>query len=391
MADGNDKNIQDLKARLGLQKAKAASAPKSEAAPEATSHEATEAADEGQSTPLPGPLPGSDAAAQATRRSPAPQPEFRPPTEVHDVHVDESAAKSGRGAMMLAALFGIALFFGLGYLAGKIFKERSIGNMKIAEAQQVLDWFTKHQVAETGEKTLQTIDEYKGKIVAIAGRIEKARAGAGLDSIREELLEFLSVAASYGGSQVVFDTTGVFRDGWYAAELVPVINAYVGQVSLLHARTQAVAKEASLIVNVQMMQEARASNPQASVRRILVKPTELNGIPWNTGAFLAQVMEPEQVPPQVPEGVDPATIKPEWEVAVLEEGKEKGEKVLTTDVVVVDFSSQLRPLENALQEAALARVAESIVELKATSDLISFDPVKQKLEELAKVEPYFTF
>lgn len=385
MADGNDKNIQDLKARLGLQKAKAAAAAK----PEPVTEQPPQAAEEGDATPLPGPLPADS--AQPTRRAPAPPPEFRPPTEVHDVHVDESAAKSGRGAMLLAALFGIALFFGLGYLAGKIFKERTIGNMKIAEANQVLDWFTKHQVAETGEKTLATIDAYKASLADIAGRIEKARAGEGLASMQAELLEFLGTAASYGGSQVLFDTSGIFREGWYAAELVPVINAYVGQVALLHARTQAVAKEAALIANVQMMQEARTTNPQASVRRILVKPTELNGVPWNTGSFLAQVMDPEQVPPQVPEGVDPATVKPEWEVAVLEEGKDKGQRVLTTDIVVVDFGSQLRPMENALQEGALGRVADGILELKATADLINFDPLRQKLEELAKVEPYFTF
>lgn len=390
MADGNDKNIQDLKARLGLQKAKAAGAPAEEAAggasaasPEPEGHEE----EDGDSTPLPGPLPGGGGATRAMEPR---VPEFRPPTEIRDVQIDESAAKSGRLALLIASLFGIALFFGLGYLAGKIFKERGIGNYKIAEAQQVLEWFEKHQVAETGQKTQEAIDEFKVKINEMATRIEKARAGEGLASIRSELLDFLSLAATYGGNQVAFDTSGVFREGWYAAELIPVITAYTGQVGLLHVRTQALAKEASLIANVQMMQEERSSNPQASVRRILIKPTELNGVPWNTGGFLAQVMEPEAVPPQVPEGVDPATVKPEWEVAVLEEGKDKGQKVLTTEVVVVDFGSQLKPVEDALQEAALARVADGVIELKATADLINFEPLKQKLDELAKMQPYFT-
>lgn len=389
MADGNDKNIQDLKARLGLQKAKA-TPPKEEPAPAATAAAAQEEApeDEGESTPLPGPLP--TAGDDATRVMQPRVPEFRPPTEVHDVAVDESAAKSGRMALVVAALFGTAIFFGLGYLAGKIFKERTIGNFKIAEAQQALDWFEKHQVAETGQKTLATIAEFKGKISEMASRIEKARAGEGLASIQTELLEFLGTAATYGTSQVTFDTSGILREGWYAAELIPVINTFTSQVAALHTKSQALAKEASLIVNLQMMQEERASNPQSSVRRILIKPTELNGVPWNTGSFLAQVMEPEQVPPQVPEGVDPATVKPEWEVAVLEVGKDKGQKVLTTEVVVVDFGSQLKPMEDALQEAALARVADGVLELKATADLINFEPVKQKLDELAKMQPYFT-
>ena len=401
MADGNDKNIQDLKARLGLAKAakKPSAVPKDDARQGAGSAAVKmpppvedEDEEEGDFTPLPGPLPEGEAPDEATRVMEPQARAFRPPTAVvEDVHVDESAAKSGRGALIIAFLVAAIVFFGIGYLTGKIFKERTIGNYKISEAKQALDYFEKHTLPDTGQSTLAAIEEHKQKIEAIGLKIAKARENDDLESIRPDLLEFLTHCAAYGGAQVEFDTSGLYREGFFAAELIPFIQAFVDRVAVLHIKTQAVAKEAALIANVQAMQEERAADPRTTVRRILITPSEQNGVPWNTGSFLAQVMQPEAEQPEVPEGVDPATVKPEWKVNVLEEGKDKGLRVETSDIVVVDLTSQIRPLEEAYQRSALSRAASSVEDLKMAADAINFQPLKQKLEEVAKKDPYFTF
>jgi hypothetical protein len=396
VADPNEKNIQDLKARLGLAKAAKAAPAKEEpkaagpalAPAQEPGHE-DEAEGDGEQTPLPGPLPGGRGGFREVGFSEAPA--FNPPTAVQDVQVDESAAKRGRGALLLVGLVGLVVFFGLGYLAGKIFKERTIGNYKILEAQQAVDYFEKHQVAETGQKTLDAIAEHKARVQAIVAKVEKAREAGDLESVRGDMMEFLGQAAVYAGSQVRFDTSGLYREGWYAAELIPTINAFTASVDALHAKTQTVAREAALIANIQAMQEERSANPGAYVRRILLEQKELNGVPWNTGAFLAQVAEPEQIQPEVPEGIDPATISPEWQVAVLPEGQEKGVRVPTTEVAGVDFGSQIAPLEKQFEESALRRVADTIVDMRMAAEAVVFEPVKQKLDEVAKKEPYFTF
>lgn len=406
MANSDDKNIQDLKARLGLAKKPGSDVPaktSSESGGTAGNNEVVSSAantpDEstGDKTVVAHAVSGTATAAQSPRvatgsdgqlatgpSTGAEKVSRSTPLEGGAVDLDVPLSGKSRNPALFVVVGILAIvFFGFGYFLGKTFESRYFENVKIAEGQRVKDYLEHSTIPGSNDKSLEVLVGFKDAIEKIAQKIEAAQANKDLESIEGDILAFLESAAAYS---VQMDISGLMSDGMYNSELVGSLFSFSNNAQRLKAIAGLVAHEADLL---RAMKFDDSATPPAERKGFLLKQEEANGVMWSVAAPLQAMQDPEAVQ-------DAATgAVTGHQIAVLEQSQETGVRVATTEIVFVDIAPYVNgpvgELKKLVRKAALSRAASRIMELRDVAKATDPRAVTEKATAYANKAPYFTF
>lgn len=382
MADDADKRTQDLKARLGLLDPKRASgaaaaddtrdgvgaaAGETAGGPELDSP----ADDEGEGGGL---ASGSeDSASRAARAS--------GPLSSADM-ADMTAPRAARGPLIAIVVVIALAFAGGGYFVGDVFGTRKVENARVADAKTLLEYVKTHTDPQTGENTLEVVANHKAAVEAFAVKVREAKAKGDLIGIQADLFDFLRQCQ---GFQITFDLEGAMKAPFFAGDLVPHISRLSASLARFQAATSAVAKDAGLVAYVIGRQAERGKTPGDSTRKYLLDTEDIDGVSWGAGRLVARMQEPEQI-------VDEETGEASGhQVAVLPAGEEKGKLVKTTEIILVNIEADIRELEGEVQQFALGRVLDRVLELADVAKFVNPQPIVEEIEKVASKPTYFTF
>lgn len=405
MANSDDKNIQDLKARLGLaKKAGAETTAKSGADSEGaavsgdktSSQGGTQDESTGDKTVVARAVPGQATASQPLRTAGGGEGRALLETDggvrrgplgagsESPAEIDVPLSGKSRNPALLVVVGILSLvFFGFGYFLGKTFEARYVENIKIVEGQRVKDYLEHSTIAGSDEKSLAVLTTFKDEIEKIAQKIETAQAGNDLESIGGDMMAFLELAAAYS---VQLDISGLLADGMYNSELVGVLFSFSNNAQRLKAVAGQVAQEAELLKAMKFDDSAK---PSAERKSFLLKQEEANGVMWSVAAPLQAMQDPEAVQDATTGAVTG------HQVAVLEQNQESGVRVPTTEIVFVDIAPYVNgpigELKKLVWRAALARAARRIMELREVAKATDPRAVTEKALAYANKSPYFTF
>jgi len=377
---GDDGAGSDLKARLGLRTRKRRVSRPTGASLGGGSGDSNEfVAAPNDPTPLPQPLPqSSDDAA-----------EFELP---------DGAGRLATKPLIVTLLIvaGVSLF--LGSVLGGSLEQQGLREGHATYAEVKLKALTGAKT-KSGAELISSLTAFQDAVNKAGKTLNEAKvAKTGADELRTETLKgFMAQVKAFADDDVYINPKRLMDDIMVLYpddELLEAVKFAV-KTRHLHDLASAVVSEArayNRMAKGPFLAARIKSGVGGASKGVLIRHTEreipeLGKLPAAEGSWILDTGKPKKV--KLVEKNRASNVTEQWEMMVVEVGKtaEQAVQVPTRDVMTLDMTSEYESHAELMQKLKLDRLEAMVTELKAVSDTIDWEDLKDKLQARAAEAP----